>query len=630
MENVLKTLPATLDETYARMLERIGPADRGDALTLLRWLAYAMRPITLAELQTAVIIRPEDDEVDDGDEGDLEDSLSILAGLVVFSDDVAASISSTESDEDDEDEDSIHHEPSAEATNLTPYTRIRLAHFSVKEYLESTRISGSNASFFRMEPAICHRFLSQSCLTYLTYYSQVRDDGPTRWSMDKFPLLLYAAKKWHKHSKLQSGGDVSREVALLSCGKARIDWLQNYSRYLLDEATSPSSIYYAVDLSLPLVVVELLKAGEDANTFGPQFEPILITAVQHEDQAMVELLLTHGADVNMTEVDGKSALWWAAYNGMPLTKLLVDHGADVNIVCDHGTALTAACKRGHRQVVEFLLERGARVDTFETLETTALIEALRSGHIEIAELLIAKGADVNRSSLHTSALRATIVLDRTDVVAMLIGAGADVNAEDSNVLSLALRFGKEQMVPLLEEKGANKLTQKQLDLLLIQVCSLQDESTQRAIGLLLDRGADPNAGGALLAALEYGQEAPVALLEARGAKKLTLDQLNDGLVRVCRDRYDTSLTAVEMLLDRGADANAHDGGALLAALKYGYEPVVVLLEARGAKKPALEQLNNVFIDVRKHRFRISKVAIQLLLDRGANADVRSASAKSLT
>lgn len=58
VEKSLKSLPTTLDETYARMLERIGPGERDDALTLLRWLAYAMRPVTLAELQRAVIIRP--------------------------------------------------------------------------------------------------------------------------------------------------------------------------------------------------------------------------------------------------------------------------------------------------------------------------------------------------------------------------------------------------------------------------------------------------------------------------------------------------------------------------------------------------------------------------------------------
>jgi len=421
-------------------------------------------------------------------------------------------------------------------------------------------------------------------------------------------------------------------MALLACAKVRSDWLRIHIPYLDDEGSSASSIYYAVRLRLLLVAAELLKAGEDMNTFGRHHEPVLITAVQEEDQAMVELLLAHGADVNMVAANGKRALWWAASQRLPLAKLLVDHGADVNVVCHDGTALSAACAGGHRHIVEFLLERGAQVDTVETVETTALIEASRSGHVEIAELLIAKGADVNRSSLHTSALRATIALDRPDVAAMLIDSGADVNAEDSNALFLALRLGKEQIVLLLEAKGARKLTVKQLNHCLIQVCLRQGESAQRAIGLLLDRGADPNAeeGDAFLAALEYGEEAPVALLEARGAQKLTPDQLNDALLRVCQNQYDATPTTIEMLLDRGADANAHDGGVLLAALKFGYEPVVTLLEARGANKPTFKQLNEALIEVHECPSFNSEEAIRLLIDRGADSEVNLATVECLT
>ena len=484
-----------------------------------------------------------------------------------------------------------------------------------------------------METSICHRFLSQSCLTYLTCWSQVRSaEGPTRWDYDKFPFLHYAAHQWHKHSKLQSGGDVSREVTLLSCEKTKIGWLRVENPYLVDIEPPAPSIYHAVRLSLPRVAEEFLKAGEDVNAFGHHLEPALVTAVQCQDQAMVELLLAYGADVNLAAANYKQALWWAAYNGLPLVKLLVDHGADVNVVCDDGTALSVACAGGHRQTVDLLLERGAHVDTVETVETTALIEASRSGHKEIAELLIAKGADVNRKSIYTSALRATIALDRPDIVAMLIDAGADVNAEDSNVLFHALRLGKEDMVPLLEAKGANKLTAEQLNDILTQVCSRQDESTQKAIRLLLDRGADADAGegGALLAALEYGRKAPVALLEARGAKKLTSAQLNNALLRVCQNQYEAALTAVDMLLDRGADANAHDGGVLLAALKFGDEAVVTLLEERGAKKLTLKQLNDALTEVHGCLSFNFREAIQLLIDRGADAGVIPAKAECLT
>ena len=50
-------------------------------------------------------------------------------------------------------------------------TRVRLAQFSVKEYLESSRILASNARDFYLDPAQEHRYLTQSCLVYLMQYS---------------------------------------------------------------------------------------------------------------------------------------------------------------------------------------------------------------------------------------------------------------------------------------------------------------------------------------------------------------------------------------------------------------------------------------------------------------------------
>jgi hypothetical protein len=390
MEKMLKALPTTLDETYTRMLERIEPTVSEDALTLLRWLAYSARPITLAELQSAIIIRPEDDEVDFEDEGDFRDSLDILAGLVVFWD----GADSTEDGEYTE-----HDKASLETQELTPGAWIRLAHFSVKEYLESERISGSSASFFRLEAGACHRFLAQSCLTYLMCYSKSGEKTSPKLDQDKFHLLHYAADQWYKHSRLQSGDGVSREVALLECQDARIDWLQIRDlefRGMNLPVWSPRrmpSICYAVQLRLPRVVKGLLEAGQDANAVGLDDEPVLVTAARNEDQVTVELLLAHGADMNMTSTNdiGASALWVAASRGLLLTKLLVDNGADVNFECASGTALSAACTQNNQSVVEFLLERGARIDTVDERGRTALITASGFGITETVKLLVARG-----------------------------------------------------------------------------------------------------------------------------------------------------------------------------------------------------------------------------------------------
>ena len=84
LEEALQALPATLDETYERMLTRTTDDDHSDALTVLRWLAFARRPLTMSEIAEACIIDPSGDGVVDvSNRGGIEDVLKILAGLVV-------------------------------------------------------------------------------------------------------------------------------------------------------------------------------------------------------------------------------------------------------------------------------------------------------------------------------------------------------------------------------------------------------------------------------------------------------------------------------------------------------------------------------------------------------------------
>ena len=58
VKQVLQSLPPTLDDTYTRMLTKIKTMYHQEALTLLRWLAYARSPPTLGELVDAAIIDP--------------------------------------------------------------------------------------------------------------------------------------------------------------------------------------------------------------------------------------------------------------------------------------------------------------------------------------------------------------------------------------------------------------------------------------------------------------------------------------------------------------------------------------------------------------------------------------------
>jgi hypothetical protein len=218
-------LPDTLDETYERMLTGIEKRSREDALVMLRWLAFARSPLSLAELAEARIVDPVGDgSVDVDDRGGLEDSLDILAGLITVDrngDDHDLSKHLGLDDSDSKDRNDVIRHP---IRQVGKGTMVRLAHFSVKEYLESPRILHSNVKMYHLEITRKNKFLAQSCLTYLLHYSSSEEKVSDKQDLTTFPLLEYAAHNWFIHSRLQESNEVSREISLLQSDLSRHSW----------------------------------------------------------------------------------------------------------------------------------------------------------------------------------------------------------------------------------------------------------------------------------------------------------------------------------------------------------------------------------------------------------------------
>jgi ankyrin repeat protein len=93
----------------------------------------------------------------------------------------------------------------------------------------------------------------------------------------------------------------------------------------------------------------------------PTSRAALADATEQRDTAGVRKLLAAGADVNATQVDGTTALHWAAYQEDAETvALLVRAGANVNAVNRYGApALAQACANGNAAVIKLLLDAGA-------------------------------------------------------------------------------------------------------------------------------------------------------------------------------------------------------------------------------------------------------------------------------
>src|SRR3984957_7148815 len=83
----LDNLPEGMDGTYDEAMERVERQDDSRkqlAKRVLTWITYAVRPLSVKELQHALAVIPDTTELDPDDITDDEILVSICAGLVVI------------------------------------------------------------------------------------------------------------------------------------------------------------------------------------------------------------------------------------------------------------------------------------------------------------------------------------------------------------------------------------------------------------------------------------------------------------------------------------------------------------------------------------------------------------------
>jgi uncharacterized protein len=195
---------------------------------------------------------------------------------------------------------------------------------------------------------------------------------------------------------------------------------------------------------------------------GTAAESPLADAVEKADRAVIRLLLKQHADINATQVDGMTALHWAAYlDDFETAKLLVKAQADAKATNRYGvTPLSLACQNGNSAIVELLLEAGADPNTALRGGETVLMTAARTGKPGSVKALLARGANVNAKERRgQTPLMWAAAEGNTEVVELLIKAGADIHAKlaDSGFTPLffAVREGRTDVARALLKAGAD-------------------------------------------------------------------------------------------------------------------------------------------------------------------------------
>ena len=309
-------------------------------------------------------------------------------------------------------------------------------------------------------------------------------------------------------------------------------------------------------------------ASTSAQGVGPSDRPAdlrLVTALKNQNLAAARMLVRQKIDVNAADVDGSTALQWAAHwNDVDLVKLLLTAGAKPNVATRYGvTALHEAATIGSAPVVGALLKAGAHANAAYGDGETPLMLAARAGSLGGVKLLLEAGADVNAAETFRgqTALMLAAVENHADVVTALLAAGAQPSTRSIEYTFQKLTGGAGGIIHDRSQGGVTALI------------LAARQGSREAGAALVAGGADLNAVEpqygftAMQTAIFNGHYAFARMLVEKGAG------VNDGSLYVVTEmrnlaKYtnrpnppDTDdgvshLDIVTLLLDKGANPNA--------------------------------------------------------------------------
>jgi ankyrin repeat protein len=555
IRHALSGLPETLDETYERTLREINKADWDLAYRLFQCVAVASRPLRVEELAEFLAFDFQAGPIPKFQEGwRLDDPV-----------DAVLSTCST-----------LLTLVSVDGSPVIQFT-----HFSVKEFLTSTRLAEAADKILRryyvsMTPA--HTLISQACLGILLHLNTTI----TRDDLKKYPLTDYAARHWVDHARFENVSQYVEEgmKALFDPRKPRLAiwvWicdprnpLRDYERAERPPPPEGTPLHYAAVCGLHGIVKFLtVEHSQDVHSrrFDDGWTPLHVAST-YGHMAIARILVEQGADETARDNNGKTPLLLASRKGhVELARFLVEYGADPIARDNDGkTPLHEASIHGHVELARFLVEYGVDAIVRDDNGGTALHWASSHGRLDVARFLVERGADVTaRDKFGNTPLHVASGEGNIKVVCFLLEHGADVTARNNDgriSLHLASSYGYIEVARILVQHGADATAQANDGQSPLHVAS--SYGNVEIARILLEHGADVtaranNGSTPLHGASSCGGVQVARFLVEHGADATARNNTGSTPWNVASRKGHVELTRFLLEHDAGAAARINDG-----------------------------------------------------------------------
>ncbi|KAF9235443.1 hypothetical protein BU15DRAFT_64800 [Melanogaster broomeanus] len=585
LRKALETLPATLYETYNRMLLAIDEEFGGQvARRALLWLVTALYPLRLSQLHEALAINVDKPALDSTSAPmNATDILEICGSLVSYD----------------------------KKTDI-----ITLSHYSVKEYLTSKDVA--DKTYFVDHPRASFELASvsiNSIMFFIDGHGDKLEDLWPSWRSWRSWRLWHSRDSWiyvsTKHSLLRYATTCSFHH-LKNCVPEYNDRLLGVLVTLQDHVSKHRRSY---------TIIERATGGEDWMTKVSQLALYII--IRFGPVSLLRHYLDHHS-IQVTK--GANPLVYAAlYGDVPRCQILLDSGLDVNVDAivpskysweydQNMLPLIAAIFNQDQELLVLLVRRSTvpRDAIHSVLEVRRVDDVPRTGNIpepSAIDFLLQHGADpmllaaegntclhllLARWSRHESS-------NLLEIGCLLVEAGGDPAALNDQGLSpfhMALRKGALQFVQWLIAKGFRPPPDA-----ILHAAHSSGEDLHTMFHVLFECGV------AFDAVDDHGNNALHILLT------------------YCRDSV--NIQAIKLLVDKGCDMDRqnHQGETpLYLAAKCHNFPYIGCLIDQGAQFPH-DIINRVCEPVysffgRRHP-NITALLVRLVKKHGASCQARS-------